>query len=517
MMRTLFLLLTLFALRAAEPLDDIFAPNAPVLNIEIDIPREGIRSLQEDHRKYVSATVREGNKVYKNVAVHLKGAAGSFRDINSNPGLTLNFGKLDKSEPNQRFHGLRKIHLNNSVQDRSFSTHYICSRMFEDAGIPVARITHARVRLNGRDLRLYVLAEGYTKEFLARYFKETKGNLYDGGFLQEITENLENDAGEDRDRGDLNALVSACRQPDRTQRWEALEKVLDVDRFLTFMALEVLVWDWDGYPLKHNNYRIYHDPATDKMVFMPHGMDQMFWEANGPVFFPHFGGMVARAIMETPQGAKLYRERVKKVFNEVYRLDVVTSRFDTLAKRNRQAGAEYGGRWLDSYDANVSDTRRRIVARWNGIKEQIDNEPKPLDFSKPVVVGNWRQQKETENVLLEQSPFEGRSTLHLAGNGHSVGSWRSRLYLEPGRYRFEALARSSRLAPIREPDKQGAGIRVSGGSRRNKLEGDTGWTKLQYEFDVQGGPANVVLVCEIRATRGDVWFDANSLKLELLK
>src|SRR4051812_5009129 len=89
--------LTAFVAHAAtnESGADIFAPNAPVLRVRVDIPREGWRSLQRDARKPVAATVHEGDKVYTNVMVHCKGAAGSFRDIDSNPSLTLSFGKTN--------------------------------------------------------------------------------------------------------------------------------------------------------------------------------------------------------------------------------------------------------------------------------------------------------------------------------------------------------------------------------------------------------------------------------------
>src|SRR5207249_5753789 len=61
-------------------------------------------------KKNVLATVREGDRVYTNVAVHLKGHLGSFRPVDSKPAFTLNF---DKNAKGQRFHGLQKIHLNN--------------------------------------------------------------------------------------------------------------------------------------------------------------------------------------------------------------------------------------------------------------------------------------------------------------------------------------------------------------------------------------------------------------------
>src|SRR4051812_26136390 len=159
-----------------DPGADIFAPNAPILRIHVDIPKDSWRSLERDARKPVSATVREGDTIYTNVMVHVKGAAGSFRDINNGPSLTLSFGRLDAD---QRFHGLRKIHINNSVQDESQTTYYLSSTLFNDAGVPAGRVTNARFWLNNRDLGMYVVVEGFSKDFLKRHFKDSKGNLYD--------------------------------------------------------------------------------------------------------------------------------------------------------------------------------------------------------------------------------------------------------------------------------------------------------------------------------------------------
>jgi hypothetical protein len=93
----------------------------PVLKIEIRSPQ--LNSLRRDARTYVKATVREGATVYTNVMIRLKGGAGSFRPLDDKPGFTL---KLD--EASASFHGLQKIHLNNSVQDNTYLSEWLCSQ-----------------------------------------------------------------------------------------------------------------------------------------------------------------------------------------------------------------------------------------------------------------------------------------------------------------------------------------------------------------------------------------------------
>jgi spore coat protein H len=498
------------------PAADIFARTSPVLRIKVEIAKEHIRSLQNEPRKDVPATVREGAKVYTNVLVHIKGSAGSIRPIHENPALTLTFAKGDSP---QRFHGLRKIHLNNSVQDQSFSTEIIVGEMFREAGIPTPRGTNARFMLNGRDLGFYVVKEGFTKEFLAMYFENTKGNLYDGGFLKDITQRLEKDSGDDRkDQPDLDALVATARL-DPATRWPALEKILDTDRFLTFMAIESLTWDWDGYMMKPNNYRVYHDPKSNKMVFLPHGLDQMFHETDRPVFNPNIRGLVARAVVETPEGRKLFRERVKQVFAKHYRIDALTNRLDFLTKRNREAVAELGRGALRDYENNIASVRARIIRRWESCKDQIENEQPPVAFDKgAIAIRRWRPQTESGDARLDQTNENGKPSLHITANGQTSASWRSTVQLDPGRYRFSALARTKNLSPRNDEKGQGAGLRISGYDRprANKLNGTADWTNLQFDFDAPGG-GDIVLVCESRANRGEVWFDLNSLKLEKLK
>ncbi len=85
---------------------------------------------------------------------------------------------------------------------------------------------------------------------------------------------------------------------------------------------------------------------------------------------------------------------------------------------------------------------------------------------------------------------------------------------------FEGLGRTVGVIPIRNETKgEGAGLRISGTQRprRNKLVGDSPWQKLSYGFAVTEVSEEVVLVCELRASQGEVWFDLESLRLVRMK
>jgi hypothetical protein len=505
------------------PGEEIF-DNKTVLPVRITISNNELARLRRNGREHVRATVYEGSNVWHDVGLHVKGAAGSGRPIDDQkPALTLSFSKFT---PDQKFHGLRKIHLNNSVQDGSYMCENICSELFRKAGVPTPRVSYATLTFNGDKKGLYVLKEGFTKDMLGIYFKETGGNLYDGEFLREITEPLKNQGGNDdvRDRSDLKTLAKAAQEPDVMKRWEELNKVLDMNRFVTFCALEIMTWDWDGYVMKPNNYRVYHDLGTGRMVFLPHGMDQMFWETTHFILpRPNrFSGLVARAVIETPQGRKLYRERFGQVFTNVFQIEVLTNRVNGLATLLRPYVTD-----TNDYHNQVTRIRNLITAQHVNFEKRLSEpEPKPLVFPSGVAsITNWTNPlipRDPANAIRDLVKIDGRPALHILTTNkmtNTSASWRASVLLGEGNYRFEALAKVAGVVSLMNTNKGGgAGIRHSGirKPRTNKLEGDSAWEKLNYEFELKV-EEEVQLLCELRATQGEVWFDLNSFRLLKLK
>jgi spore coat protein H len=280
-----------------------------------------MQALAHHPRDYTAATVIVNGVTYSNVGVKLKGGVGSFRSVDDRPAMTLHFSKWEEG---RRVFGLRRLHLNNSVQDETRMNEYIGSELFLAAGIPTPRVAWATVRLNDQELGLYVLKEAFESEFLKLYFGSDKGNLYEGGFMRDIDRDIVKESGKGPDDfSDLQKLRAAMNEKNPTNRWTELQKVLEVDKFVTYMALSTMLADWDGYPLNRNNYRIYFRPSDGRAVFMPHGMDQLFQRSIE--LDASWNGALAWAVFDTPQGQKLYQERCPQVFTNIFRLERMTN------------------------------------------------------------------------------------------------------------------------------------------------------------------------------------------------
>jgi hypothetical protein len=329
----------------------------PILKIEIRHPQ--LNSLRRDARTYVTATVREGASVYTNVMIRLKGGAGSFRPLDDKPGFTL---KLD--EASSSFHGLEKIHLNNSVQDDSYLSEWLCSQMFRQAGVPAPRATPVLVELNGKRLGMMVLLESVNRQFLGRYFKNTHGNVYSSSSNSDISGSLDCIGGREENHGaDLKELAMAARTSDPAR----LAGVLDVERFISFLALEVMLCHWDGYTFNVKNYLVYHDLDTRKMVFIPHDMDQMLQDSSRPIL-PKMKGMVSRSVLADRATRKRYLERVSELKTKVLVAPVLTQKIDSFVAKL--------GPDIVAYDPSLA---RMFVRQSNGLKMRVVNRASALE------------------------------------------------------------------------------------------------------------------------------------------
>ncbi len=485
---------------------EVFFSSGLIPHFKIALEKSQYEALLKEPRKYARATVTVGDQVYPDVAIHLKGSA-SFRVLTDKPALTLNFDKFHK---NQRFHGMDKLHLNNSVQDGTYFHEYVASLVCLGAGVPVGRVTHATVEVNGRHLGLYVLIEGFDRAFLRRHFSNWYGTLYQGAYVADIDGSVRKVSNDPRpDAADVKALVAAAKEPDPVKRRQRVGELLDVERFWSLMAAESMISHWDGYCQNRNNYSMYHDPTTDKFVFFAHGMDQILGDPNFTLT-PN-AAMLARIVTESPQDRRRYLEHYQRLYKTAFNVERLTNAVMQAAARLKPVLEQLGPNVARDNENAARDVCRRIVARAVGIERQLNAqlglpwEPKPLK--------GW-QSRVTEGQPLFDEVKEGEKTRFRIRTGDKpvTGSWRVRIVVPAGQYFFEGRIRTVDVPPANDPS-QGAALRISGGQRKNSVTGSTDWQNVQYEFSAGEGVTDIELVCELRAAKGEAWFDADSLRV----
>ena len=250
--------------REGRTLEDVFA----------EIGEKRLSEPFADVYTWFAADVTVDGESHPQVGVRKKGFVGSNSDVK--PSLKIRF---DKYADGQALGGvLERLTLNNSVQDESLIGTCLSFAVFAAAGQPAPRCNFAAVSVNGENLGLYVNVEDIETSMLARIFADPDGNLYEGtvsDFIPSHRGTFEKKTNNgDADWSDIDAVAAAIAD-DSAAGWDALAKGVDLDRFLTFWALEVLIAHWDGYAGNRNNYWFYRE-TDGAFVFIPWGVDQVF-------------------------------------------------------------------------------------------------------------------------------------------------------------------------------------------------------------------------------------------------
>jgi hypothetical protein len=276
--------------------------------------------------------------------------------------------------------------------------------------------------------------------------------------------------------------------------------------------------------MNQNNYRIFHDLESNKMVFIAHGMDQMFGtgtmrlaggksSAECPIF-PPWHGAVAEAVMGTPEGRREYVARLCQLYTNLFKVDLLLARVDELAGKAEAALQQAGLPKPRNYQSVIDDLKSHIAQRDKSLARQLAlaSKPRAPHASAPIHVAGWAPRSQDGQPHFENIAMPSHAhALHISTKqGGGGGSWRCRVQLEPGRYRFEGEIRVQQV--VARENQGGACLRISGGRAKHPLRGSAEWRSFAYEFEV-GGPSSVELVCELRALSGEAWFDADKLEV----
>ncbi|MBM4389670.1 MAG: CotH kinase family protein [Deltaproteobacteria bacterium] len=270
-----------------------------ILDFGIALDEAAIAALAADSSEDVVATFTYEDESYE-VGLHLKGSpSGSFRTLDGKAALKVDFHQWDRE---QEFHGVRRLTLNNMIQDSTMSHEHAAYRLFAEEGVVAPRHGYARVTVNGEWFGLYGIVETADEQFVNRHWPgDDEGHLYEGGYGSDLyewaVEAFEMKEGDEADRADLAALVEEVESCGEGEILPLLERNFDVDALLAAWAVELAIADPDGYTTLANNYLLYYAPVAAQWTMIPWGPDQGF-EGAAPIFTEMTGRLVEMCVAD---------------------------------------------------------------------------------------------------------------------------------------------------------------------------------------------------------------------------
>jgi hypothetical protein len=267
------------------------------LEIDDDYVRQLSREKKGGDHEWVPATMVYKGIRYENIGVRLKGE-NSFLPFDEKPSLKL---KFDKYQDGLRFAGLKELTLNNMSNDYSMMHERVSYRLMREAGIPASRCSHVTLQINGEDYGLYAGLEGVDKRMIERW-RSDEGSMFevwDVDFYDSYVDDFQIEFGED-DRTHIQGAADAMERTSSNQAMIALAEHMDVEQFVRFFAAETVIGQYDSYPYANpgDDAHIYVDPEIDRLIWLPHGMDETFYYPDkNPM---EVNGVIARRCLEVP-------------------------------------------------------------------------------------------------------------------------------------------------------------------------------------------------------------------------
>jgi hypothetical protein len=272
---------------STDPSDVLFQTDV-IWDAYLEIPASSWESLEREPYTEVPASFSFLGAHFPLVNVRRKGVYGSLRSMDQKVALKVDLD--DYADHNLR--GVDDLTFNNMVQDESYVTELLTYELYRAGGLPAPRVGYVRLHVNGEMIGLYAWLESPDEDFLARWYADPTGPLFEGAYgVDFYTWNVgdfEYDEGpEPEDRSDLTELSAFLDgNPAPAAAYTELRTLVDMDQFLAYRALESLTWHWDGYTTA-NNYRVYHDPISDQFTMIPWGTDQTWTDEW---YTPYAGG-----------------------------------------------------------------------------------------------------------------------------------------------------------------------------------------------------------------------------------
>lgn len=294
LMAVLAAVCTPLAFAQAERQDEFF-DETKVHDVRIEIHPSDWKKLQDNYldNTYYPANFQWRDVYMENIGIRSKGRTS--RRPNK-PGLRVDINRFE----DQEFFDLKSFLLDNSIQDLSTLKERLTMLLYARMGLPAPRETHARLFINDQYIGVYGLVESTDKKFLKRSLGEDGGFLYewefrDGYRMQYLGDNpdlyspspFKPETNElNPDAAPLERMIRVINQSSDAEFVAAVGEYLDLKKFLTAIAVESYIAEFDGFLSDYgvNNMYFYRFKGKNLGMFLPKDKDNTFTAIEHPMF-----------------------------------------------------------------------------------------------------------------------------------------------------------------------------------------------------------------------------------------
>jgi spore coat protein CotH len=151
---------------------------------------------------------------------------------------------------------------------------------------------------------------------------------------------------------------------------------VNIDRFITFWALETLLEHTDGYTAGANNFYVYFDPQDGgQATFIPWGTDAVMsedaakdQEREPGSFGAYVRGELARRLSRVPEASMKYQVELRRLLDEVWVEEEILASIDAYAHLVRSAETS------ETYDEHLNVLRAWVSHRRAQVEDGLAHE-----------------------------------------------------------------------------------------------------------------------------------------------
>ncbi|MCC6815038.1 MAG: CotH kinase family protein [Saprospiraceae bacterium] len=395
--------------------------------------------------------IHDGKK-YENVGVRFKGQT-SYQRV---PGMKKSFNiTLDYGDSTQNLKGYETINLNNSFEDNSFAREVLYENITRPFA-PSLKANYVHLFINGQDWGLYPCVQALDGDYQKEWFlsnegarwrceRTTPGGGGPGGNFGAGTSTL-NYLGDDpnlytphytlkRTTIDdpwekLAEMTKVLNTVPLSELEDTLNKVLDIDRALWFLAKEILFGDDDSYINKGGmDYYCIYQKDMDRFVPLEYDANSVMSgnTSNWSLFLKESDSRfpLANRLFAVPALRQRYLAHFRILFNKaldslnfVNSVNSIYGMIDTLVQADPKKLMTYNA-WQNEKNVLFNWMRNRR----NYVKNNTEFKQADVKFEYVRLLTNG---------VIDQSPNSFESPVIQAKISNTAATRKVNLYFGPG-------------------------------------------------------------------------------------